>query len=157
MKYLKKFKLYESYSEHKYHHEKLDDLLDSILFILDEYGVVECNDRLLNDRVSGESLSMNWRFGYANDNKHMKDALDNITISSISSFKLGQDLLLKLQNSKHRIEKMIGQNIVIETSDSIMTDSAIDQYLKEMGDDVHPYIQVSILPEGEKHDSIRYK
>jgi hypothetical protein len=157
MKYLKKF---ESYSNHRYHTEILDDLLDVVLPILDEYGIVEWSDRLLDDRVPGEPMSPNWRFGYANDNRHMKDSLDNINISCIPSFKIGQELLHKLQNSKSRIEKMIGRNVVIETSNSIQSDTEKHQYrkmMKQHDQDGHPYIQISILPEGEKHDDIRYK
>jgi len=162
MKYLKKF---ESYSSHRYHTEILDDLLDAVLPILDEYNIVEHGDHLYKRKAyMGHELPLenvsNWRFGYANDNRHMKDSLDNITISCIPSFKVGQELLHRLQNSKSRIEKMIGRNIVIETSNSIQSDTEKHQYqkmMKQHDQDGHPYIQISILPEGEKHDDIRYK
>ena len=161
MKYLKNF---EAYSEHKYHHEKLDDLLDAIQTVLDEFDIVESGDRLFVRRQHmGQELPLevpaNYRFSYAKDNQHIKDH-DGIVISCIDRFEKGQQILKKLESMAPRIEKLIGCGIGIQTSNMISSDDLRKEYVesskkmseKEPG---HPYIKI-YLDNEENFSGIKY-
>lgn len=160
MKYLK---LFEAYSEHKYHHEKLDDLLDAIQPVLDEFDIVESGDRLFVRRQHmGQELPLkvpaNYRFSYAKDNPHIKD-YDGVVISCINNFEKGQQILKKLESMSTRIEKLVGCGIGIQTSNMISTPLLRAEYvrtsLKMDEEPGHPYIKVYLDPE-ENFSGIKY-
>lgn len=153
MKYLK---LFEAYSDHEYHHEKLDDLLDGIQYILDEFNIVEY--RLSIRNLMPLDTPPNWRFSYAKDNNHIKDH-DGIVISLIDNFEKGQKILKKLESIAPRLERLIGCGIGIETSNIISSDELRKEYVrfsKKMGEEPgHPYIKIYLDPE-ENFSGIKY-
>lgn len=152
MKYLK---LFELYSDHRYHHEKLDDLLDAIQPILDEFNIVESSDRLFVRRQHmGQELPLeiptNYRFSYAKDDPHIQN-YDGIIISSIGNFEKGQQILKKLESMAPKLEKLIGFGIGIQTSNDVSTPLLRYEYIrayKKTGEEPgHPYIMIYLNPE----------
>ena len=142
MKYLKNLKSFELYSTHRYHTEKLDDLLDIIMPILDDYNIREWREEYIY------STHPNFRFSYKKNNTHMEDQHDNIIITGLL-FDDGQKVIKEIESIQPRIEKILNTQIKVKTSDSISTPELIKAYLKsylDMGEEqYHPYIQVNII------------
>ena len=123
MKYLKSLRLSELYSTHRFHTEKLDDLLDLLMPVMDDYNIREWCEEHIRLRQP------NYRFSYAKDNTHMENQHDSIVIVYLP-FDKGQEVMKKIESMRPRIEKILNTKISIGTSKSIATPELIKDHLK---------------------------